>query len=226
VFEAQEGAEDQKAQALGYLCENYWYPLYSYARRSGSSTHDAEDLTQGFFARFFGGQFELIDFEKREGKLRSYLLTAFKNFITNDHRHHSAQKRGGGIRPISLDAEAAENNYRNEPVEDETPESLFERRWAMSVMETAFERLEKDYRAAGKLEVYTTLKEVLAMPDRMISFAEIGAPLGMTAGNARVAAYRMRQKLKVLIRREIEYTVETEAEAEEELRHLRATLAR
>ena len=96
----------------------------------------------------------------------------------------------------------------------------------MSIMGAAFERMEKDYGAAGKHEVYTTLKDVLAMPDRMISFAEIGAPIGMTAGTARVAAFRMRQKLKALIRKEIEYTVGTEAEAEEELLHLRSVLAR
>jgi len=225
VFEAQAGEAAEKGQARDYLCKNYWYPIYAYARRCGIDSHDAEDLTQGFFARFFGNQFDKIEFEKRPGRLRSYLLKAFKNFIYNDHRRNTAQKRGGELRPLSLDAEAAENDYRNEPHVDETPESLFERRWALSVMEAAFEKLEADYIASGKLEVFKTLKDVLAMPDRLISFAEIGEPIGMSAGTARVGAFRMRQKLKVLIRKEIEYTVDTTEEADEELRHLRSILA-
>ena len=170
----------------------------------GSTLRTLEDLTQGFFARFFSDQFDQIEFEKRPGKLRSYMLKAFKNFILNDHRKNSAQKRGGGVRPLSLDGEDAERNYRNEPRVDETPESLYERRWALRVMEAAFERLEEDYVSSGKQEVFATLKDVLAMPDRMISFAEIGEPIGMSGGTARVAAFRMRKKLKVLIRKEIE----------------------
>jgi len=224
--DAQRGDEGKRRQALDYLCGNYWHPVYAYARRRGITAEDAEDLTQSFFAQFFCEQFERIDFDKRLGKLRSYLLTSFKNFIRNEHRHQSALKRGGGQRPLSLEGELAEAWYGDEPHDDETPETLFERRWALRVMEAAFEKLEQTYAADGKSEVYRALKNALAMPSRTISFAEIGRPLGMSGGTARVAAYRMRQKLKDLIRKEIGYTVGSEDDVEDELRHLRATLAK
>jgi len=229
VFEAQRDDAPGSRAALAQLCKTYWYPLYAYARRFGKSHEDAEDLTQSLFARVFNPE-SFAKFEAREwrGKLRSYLLTSMKNLITGEWRKDQTAKRGGGVVPISLDAEHGDYdaNYQAEPHSDETPEVVFERNWAITQLDTAFKRLRAECESSGKLANFEALKDILGSPGERVNFTEIGERLGMTEGNARVTAHRLRGRLRDLLREVISDTVSTDSEVEEELVHIRAVLTR
>jgi RNA polymerase sigma-70 factor (ECF subfamily) len=220
------GQEDstQAMAALEQLCRTYWYPLYAYVRRRGCTEHDAQDLIQGFFAILL----------KREGlhkvvpgraKFRSYLLTALNHFLIDEHDRQHAQKRGGGQPVVSLDAQEAEQCYRLEPHDTETPEKLFERRWAVTVTESALARLEREYRAAGKPELFEDLYDFLVASDRGRPYAEVAASVGQTEDALKKAVQRLRQRYQELVRDEIAQTVSTASEIEEELRFLRSVLS-
>ena len=229
VFEAQRETEPGSQAALAQLCQTYWYPLYAYARRSGKSHEDAEDLTQGLFGRVFNPEaFAKFDAREWRGKLRSYLLTAMKNQIAGEWRKGRRQKRGGGEIPVSLDAEPDDYdaNYRAEPHSDETPEVLFERNWAITQLDSAFKRLRAECETNGKLANFEALKDILGNPGERVNFAEIGERLGMSEGNARVTAHRLRGRLRDLLREVISDTVSSDEEVEEELAHIRSVLTR
>ena len=205
--------------ALAHLCKSYWYPLYAYARRRGCSPHDAQDLTQDFFARLLAGKW-VAEADRQRGRFRSFLLTAMKHFMANEWHKAQAQKRGGGQPILSLDDDTAEHRYRLEPAETATPESLFERGWALTLLEGVLARLEEEYRVDGKQAWMEAMRPALTTDRGDLDYADLAHKLGMTETAARVAVHRLRQRYRQLIRAEVASTVASPEEVEAEMRHL------
>lgn len=208
----------QATEALEKLCRAYWYPLYAYVRRPGYHPHDAQDLTQEFFSRLLAGK-ELESVDRSKGKFRSFLLTAMKNLLTNEWKRAHCQKRGGGSAHFSLDAVAAEDRYQLDPVDEKTPEDIFERRWAETVVDAVTRRLGEEFAASGFAGRFEELKTFLLAEQEPASYAEIARRLKMSEGAVRTAIYRMRQRYGELFRAEIAQTVTSLPEMEEEIRH-------
>lgn len=218
VLAAQQ--ESPRAEeALETLCRAYWKPLYAFVRRQGLNEDDARDLTQGFFALLLERR-DLDAVRKEKGRFRSYLLTALKNFMTDEWRRAMAIKRGQGQKPIPLDQMSAEERVEMEPANRVTPELIYERRWASTVLERVLGRLKEEYRAAGNAEVFDALKELLPDEPGAHSQADIAKQLGMTGNAVRQAFYRFRQRYQSLLREEIAHTVASPNEVEDELRYL------
>lgn len=217
VLGAQEGDDDSRKRALSELCEIYWYPLYAYVRRKGLTPSDAEDTTQGFFCELLEKDRVQL-FSEEKGKLRAYLLSSIKNYLRDQAKMSRAAKRGGDQVILSLDVELAERRYSYEPTDFDTPEKLFELRWALTVLERVFERVEEDYDRLGKSEVYEALKGLLA-GDRDISFRDIGRRTGVSEGAARVTLHRMRKLYRRYLEEEIADTVSEEESIESEIEH-------
>lgn len=209
--------------AIGQLCETYWYPLYAYARRRGYSADDAADLTQSFFSRLLDER-DLQAADPQRGRFRSFLLTVFKRFIARQVQRQKAQKRGGGCAIISLDLSAGEDRYRIEPLDRLTAEQLFERRWAMTVLEVALSRLRTEYRERGQEEFFRAARPWLSGDGVSQSYDTVAAKLGTTAGALRVAVHRMRQRCRELLRNEVAGTLEDSAVIDDEILRLRKSL--
>jgi RNA polymerase sigma factor (sigma-70 family) len=209
--------------ALAQLCQSYWYPLYAYARRRGNAAADAEDLTQGFFARLLELN-SLADVRREKGKFRSFLLASFNHYLSDAWDRARAQKRGHG-RIISLDASLAEERFAREPADALTPEKLFERKWAMTLLESVVLKLQGEYESADKGALFTALKFGIAGEQREVSYAELSSQLGLSAPALRVTIHRLRRRYRQLLRDEIARTVASEAEVDGEIRHLFAALA-
>jgi RNA polymerase sigma factor (sigma-70 family) len=219
VLAAGHGDTTRADDALAHLCQTYWYPLYAYARRRGCSPPDAQDLTQEFFARLLKGNW-LADADRQRGRFRSFLLSAMKHFMANEWNKAQAQKRGSGQPLLSLNDDAAEHRYRLEPVEKATPESLFERGWALTLLEGVLARLEEEYRSEGKHTWMEAMRPALTTDRGAIDYAEMAHKLGVTETAARVAVHRLRQRYRQLIRAEVASTVASPEEAEAEMHHL------
>ena len=226
VLAAGTGSEEQRHEALEALCGSYWYPLYAYVRRRGVNVEGAQDLTQGFFEHLLIARtLERLGGPER-GRLRSYLLMCMQNWVAKQHRDQSRQKRGGG-KVFSLDSLNAEERYQMEPEDGDTPESLYERRWALQVLEGAFERLRKDYEAVGKGELAAALIPLLGRGDKAVPMAELGTQLGVSEGHARVLLHRIRKHFRAALAEVIlEITDGSEKVLMEELAHLQAVLMR
>ncbi|MCI0626377.1 MAG: sigma-70 family RNA polymerase sigma factor [Acidobacteria bacterium] len=219
VLQAGERDSPQSAEALEQLCRIYWYPLYAYVRRRGSKPEDAEDLIQGFFARVLEHRyFALADPDR--GRFRTFLLCSLKNFLANEHERAASLKRGGGVLPLSLSGLDLEGRYVVEPRDPETPESLFERRWALTVVEQALARLRQEYAGSGRADLYDRLKPYVWGEKNAASYAEIGSAVGLSEEAVKKAVQRLRRRFAEALRLEITQTVSTPAELEEELRHL------
>jgi RNA polymerase sigma factor (sigma-70 family) len=216
---ARGGDSPPAADALAELCRTYWYPLYAYIRRRGYETHEAEDLTQDFFTRLLAKDY-LAGVAREKGKFRSFLLVALKHFLANEWDRAQAQKRGGGKAIIALDALTAENRYRLEPADTLTPERLFEQQWALTVLEQTLDRLQAEFVANGKRELFETLKRFLTGDGQPSSYAEVGAELGMSAGAVKVAVHRLRRRYRQLLRDQIAQTVASPDEIDEEIHYL------
>ncbi len=210
--------------ALEQLCQTYWYPIYAFVRRAGNAPHDAQDLTQEFFARLLERN-ALGAADRERGRFRSFLLATLKNFLRDEWDKLRAQKRGGGQAVISLDAGDAESRYALEPVDTLTADRIFERRWAMLLLDRAVERLRAEHEEAGKLGQFEVLKATLTGARESQPYSELAASLGLSEGAVKVAVHRLRQRYREVIRAEIAETVASEAELEEELRHIIAALA-
>lgn len=216
---AETGASPQAEQALAELCRIYWYPLYAYVRRCGHDAHAAEDLTQEFFARLLARNY-LQSAERSKGKFRSFLLACLKHFLADDWDRSRARKRGGGQTPISLDAEHAETRYRRELTDDLTPDKLFDRQWALTLLDHVLGRLREEFEADGKTKQFDDLKVFLTAGKGAISYEEAGRKLGASEGAAKVAVHRMRKRYRELLRHEIAQTVIDPRQIEEEIRAL------
>lgn len=211
-------------EALAVLCERYWCPLYSFVRRRGFNQDEAQDLTQEFFVHLLERDaLQLADRER--GRFRSFLLASLQNFIHSFWRREKAKKRGGDRVRLSLDFESAETMYRHEPEDLLSPERIFERRWAMTVLANAVARLREEHATAGKLALFETLKAFLGGAGETSGYRDAGRQLAMNEGAVKVAVYRLRRRCRELLRTEIAQTVTTTDEIDEELRELFAILS-
>jgi DNA-directed RNA polymerase specialized sigma24 family protein len=220
------GGNDSPAcrEALENLCRIYWYPLYAYLRRRGYTEHDAQDLTQGFFAHLLKRD-SLQRVAREKGRFRSFLLASLNYFLADERDRASAQKRGGGREVLSLDARQAEERYRLEPVDERSPEKIFERRWAMTLLDQVLARLTQEFFNAGNRELFDRLQPFLIEGSGAKTFAQAAREAGMTEEAMKKAAQRMRRRYHQIFRDEIAQTVATPGEVEEELRHLCAVLS-
>jgi len=222
VLEAQ-GESPAAQEALEKLCRTYWRPIFAFQRRQGIPPEEAEDITQGFFTELLERR-SLDAVRKEKGRLRSFLLGGLKYFLANEERRAMAIKRGKGQRLISLDELRAEEQIEMEPANPVTAEMIYERRWALTVLERVLSRLKDEYVAADNAALFDSLKQLLPDEPGAPSQAEIAAKLGMTENAVRQAFYRFRQRYQVLLREEIANTVATPGDIEDELRHLIAVL--
>ena len=224
VLVAGRGDSRQATVALEELCRAYWYPLYAYVRRQGHSREDAEDLTQGFFARLLEKNY-LEGITADKGKFRAFLLIAIKRFMANEWDRANRQKRGGGERPLSLDWEDADSRYQINPADQLSPDKLYDRAWAMTALEKVIIRLRDENTADGKAAHYDRLKPFLMVGSNDIPYAAAGAALGLSEGAVRVAVHRMRRRYRELLREEITQTLSDPAQADEEMQALFSALA-
>ena len=223
VMAAGKGDSAQGADALEGLCRTYWYPLYAFVRRQGYGAHDAEDLTQEFFARFLAKEY----FGRADpalGRFRNFLLACLKHFLSEQRRQAGRLKRGGGQTVISWDSQTAEERYQSEPADPITPEKVYDRRWALTLLEQALARLGEELSAAGKHEVFAQLKDSLWGEGGGAGYAEVAARLGLTEGALKVTVHRLRQRYRAVLREEVANTVATVHEIDEELRYLVAVI--
>ena len=225
VLAAKEGDSSEVAGALEKLCRTYWPPLYAYIRRDGWDKTEAQDLTQEFFARLLARDY-LQQLRHQEGKFRSFLLAYLKNFLSEQRRRAGAQKRGGDCVFVSLDAPAGDEGYLLEPVDELTPDQVFERRWAQAILQTALDRLRGEFTGRGQAALFERLQDYQPRETGGQSYAQLGDDLGMTEAAVKSAVQRMRQRHRELLREEIAQTVTRPEEIEEELRHFRAVLGR
>jgi RNA polymerase sigma factor (sigma-70 family) len=222
VLTAGQCHTPRSAEALEKLCRKYWYPLYAYVRRRGEDSHTAEDLTQEFLARFLAGN-HVAKASPDKGRFRFYLLTALRHFLAEARDYDRRLKRGGGQRVLSLDEPIGEERYRLEPQDDATPERLFDRRWALAVLEQVLKQLGREYQAAGKGPLFHQIKGFLTDEDSA-AYPRIARDLEMSEGALRVAVHRLRRRYGELLRQEIAHTVASPEEVPEEMRHLREVL--
>jgi len=223
VLAAQDKSSPDSAAALEMLCRAYWYPLYAYVRGSGRSPHDAQDLTQEFFARLLAHDWLRVVLPEK-GRFRTFLLVTLKRFMTNEWHREMAQKRGTGNLPISLDAAAAEHRFAAEP--PLTPDELYERRWAMTLLDESLERLQREFTSAGRAKDFNVLKEWLTADRGSIPYGQIATALGSTEGAARVAVHRLRKQFRQMFRQTIAETVDAAGDVDVEMRYLVAVLSR
>jgi RNA polymerase sigma-70 factor (ECF subfamily) len=223
VLQATDPDSPEAHDALERLCTSYWYPLYACVRRHGNNPEDARDLTQEFFARLLAKN-SLRHADPQRGRFRTFLQTALTNFLATEWAKGMTQKRGGGQPLLSLDATEAEERYVAEPADTLTPARLFDKQWAATVLEFAVRNLAHEYAVAGKSELFEALKNYI-WGDSTVSYAEIGAAHGLSEGAVKVAAHRMRERYRELLRLEVGRTVETPEQAEEELRDLIAIIS-
>lgn len=224
VLSAREQSP-QTAAALEALCRTYWPPLYTYIRRRGHDTHSAQDLTQAFIAHLLAKDF-LEEVSRDKGKFRSFLLASLNNFLVNEHEWAGAQKRGGGVAFVPLDANDTEEWLRAEPATTETAEHIFERRWALTLLERAFAKVRGEFESAGKLAQFERLKTYLEGDVGRGDYKGAARELHMSAGAVAVAVHRLRQRYREVLRREIADTVGTPEQVDDELRNLQTVLGR
>jgi len=223
VLAAGQDDTSRARDALERLCRTYWFPLYAYVRRHGYSPADAEDLTQGFFERLLRLD-SLSGVRREKGRFRSFLLGAMNHFLRDEWARASAQRRDAQ-RTISLDAASAETRYQSEQATDMSPGRLFDRQWAMTVLETTLQRLREQYATSGRDKLFLALRFVIAGEAKEESYARLAADLGMTEDALRVAIHRLRRRYREMLRAEIAGTVAEESEIAEELNYLRQVLA-
>jgi RNA polymerase sigma factor (sigma-70 family) len=219
VLAAGNSQSPSAAEALEILCRTYWYPLYAFVRRQGHSPHDTEDLLQGFFARFLEKHY-LRDVDRAKGRFRSFLLAALKHFLANEWDKAKAVKRGGRVDFLSLEGEAAESRYYEEPASELTPEKLYEQRWAYELLERVMERVQHEFDASGQSSLFEALKVFLLGESQGVSYADVATPQGLSEGALKKRVQRMRQRYQRLLREEIAHTVARPEEVEDEIRYL------
>ncbi len=219
------GAADSETSraALETLCGDYWYPLYAFSRHRGMPDEDARDLVQGFLAQLLEKR-DLGGADPERGRFRSYLLGAMKHFLSHERERAGARKRGGDVEILPLDFGDAADRYAREPLERMTPERLFERQWAVLLLERAVQRLAREYAARGQEELFEGLAPFLTGDEGGDSRSELGRNLGLSRGAVDVAVHRLRKRYRAAVRREISDTVDGPEQVDEELRALRAAL--
>jgi RNA polymerase sigma-70 factor (ECF subfamily) len=224
VAEAGGRDEARAREALTRLCDGYWYPLYAFVRRRGHDADEAMDIVQGYFARLLE-KGVLAAADPGRGRFRSFLMADCSHYMSHHRAHRAAQKRGGGRRAVSIDARDAEGRFLAEPADDETPERLFARAWAMTLLERVVNLLREEYEAAGRASAFDRLKPMLVDGGGDVPYAQIAAELGTTEAAIQAAVYRLRRRYAGLLREQIAATVADPGDVEEEIRDLFAALA-
>lgn len=224
VLAARQRNSPESTVALEAICRAYWYPLYAYARRCGQSPHDAQDLTQDFFCRLLEKNW-LDSAEREKGKLRTFLIVALKNFMHKQWRRASAQRRGGGQEHAPFDTAFAETRYAADS-DSLGPDEIFDRQWALTLLELTVTRLRTEFTLAGKPGDFDALKNCLMAGRGAIDYAAVATRLGVNEGAARVAVHRLRRRFREVYREEISQTLAEGADLETELRYLASALAR
>jgi RNA polymerase sigma-70 factor (ECF subfamily) len=225
VAQARDGSAPEARQALTELCQAYWYPMYAYLRRRGHSPDEAEDLTQGFFADLLARD-SLKGVDPSKGKFRSFLLASLEHFLSNRRDWDRRLKRGGKISHLSLDFRDAESCYLREPAHEETPERLFERRWALTLLAHVLDRLANEVDGENKGPLFERLKPTLMGEDDTASYAQIGTELGMTTGAVKVAVHRLRKRFRAMLQDEIARTIADPGDYQQEINELFLVLSR
>jgi RNA polymerase sigma-70 factor (ECF subfamily) len=224
VVQAANGTTGEGQAALAELCRTYWYPLYDFARRRGHSEEDAKDLTQGFFARLLAEK-ALAQADATRGRFRTFLLAVFDHHRAREFARATRQKRGGGSELLSLDAlDSAEMRHQAEPVTTDSPEKIFDRKWALRLLEQTMAAVEHEYAAADRAALFDALKVVLWGGRGEVRYGVVAEQLGMTEGAIKVAVHRLRQRFREQLRCEVTKTLLRPEDAEDELRHLFAAL--
>jgi RNA polymerase sigma-70 factor (ECF subfamily) len=224
ILAAGKAGDDGAREALARLCETYWYPLYAHARRKGNPPEVAEDLTQGFFAELLEkGWVGAAD--PQRGRFRTFLLTAFRRHLSRARDRDGAKKRGGDRRRLSLDFEDGERRYSLEPVHDLTAERVFDRRWALTLLDRVLGLLRERMEECGRERQFAALRPFLPGGGEGRPYAEIAGELGLTEGAVKVAVHRLRARYRDLLRAEIGETVEDPGRVDDEIRDLMAALA-
>jgi RNA polymerase sigma-70 factor (ECF subfamily) len=223
VLAAGAPGSPQAGEALARLCAAYWYPVFAFVRRQGHSLEDAQDLTQGFFARLIE-KGDLADADRSRGRFRAFLLTACRHFLANEWDREQAQKRGGGRTALTIDAAAAEGRYQRALSHAQTPERLYERQWCLTLLAAVLDDLRDEYGASGKGRVFDRLKGFLTDAETDETHADAAADLGISAAAVKVAVHRLRKRYRDVLRRRVADTVSSEQEVEDEIGHLFTTL--
>jgi RNA polymerase sigma-70 factor (ECF subfamily) len=206
-------------QALETLCQTYWFPLYAYLRRHGCNSHQAQDYTQAFFTTILDkGGLSLAD--PKRGKFRSFLLASLKHFLSNERARNRAKKRGGGKKALSLDFKNAESQYALEPRDELSPEKLFERSWALTILDRTMARLRAEAVSTNKQKLFERLKPYLTAGKGSAPYRDVAEDLGITEGAVRTAVHRLRKRYRELLRDEIAQTVTSDDQIDEEIRDL------
>jgi RNA polymerase sigma-70 factor (ECF subfamily) len=224
VLAAGRGLAPQASLALEELCRTYWYPLYVYVRRKTTSREDAEDLTQSFFARFLEKNY-LENLSSEKGRFRAFLLASLKHFLANEWDRANRQKRGGGVPHLSLDWQGAETRYQIDPPDHLSPDKLYDRAWAMTLLDRVIARLRTEHVEDGKTGLFDVLKPFLMADKSTIPYAEAAASLGMAEPAVRVAVHRMRKRYRELLREEIAHTLSDPSQADQEIAALFSAFA-
>jgi len=219
---AHEPTEDCQ-DALETLGRVYWYPLYAFARRVGQAPEDAADLTQKFFARLLDKDF-LQSVDREKGRFRTFLLVVFKRFLSNEHQRQKTMRRGGHLNRLPIDVEIGERRYGYEPTDHWTAEALFERRWALTLLEQVVQQLQADYEHKGNLPLFECCKPFLTGNSGGSPYADVARQLGMTESAVRVAVHRMRDRYRELLKHEVAQTLGDASAIDDELQRLKAAV--
>jgi RNA polymerase sigma factor (sigma-70 family) len=219
VIAAGRRSTPQSEKALAELCGNYWYPLYAYVRRRGHSREDAEDLTQSFFARFLERNY-LGGLRSEKGRFRAFLLASLKNFLANEWRKSRRQKRGGPIPLLSLDWQDADSRYQIDPADNVSPDRIYDREWALALLERVITRLRDECAAADKAQLFDQLKPFLTADKSAVPYPQVAANLRMAEGAVRVSVHRLRRRYRELLRDEISQTLSDPAQLADEMQAL------
>lgn len=225
VLSAGSADTTQAHAALEHLCRTYWYPIYHFVRRQGHSTHDAQDLTQAFFARLLEKNW-LAAADQSRGRFRSFLLLVLKRFLAGEWHRANAKKRAGDRLCLPLQLDTAETRYLREPADTTTPEQAFEKQWALTLLETVLTQLRQDYERDGKGELFAAIKPCLTGSRESQPYAELAGKLDLSEGAVRVAVHRLRERYRERIKAEIASTVAVPEDVDREMRHLFRVLTR
>jgi RNA polymerase sigma factor (sigma-70 family) len=219
VLAAGDRATPQSARALEELCRTYWFPLYAYVRRRGHTHEDAEDLTQGFFARFLSRNY-LEGLSSERGRFRAFLLASIKHFLANEWKSAHRQKRGGNTPPLSLDLQNADSRYQILAPNDLTPDKIYDREWALALLERVIGRLRDESAAASQDRLFDKLKPFLTVDKSAVPYAQAATELDIPENTLRVTVHRLRRRYRDLLRDEISHTLSDPSHVDEEMRAL------
>lgn len=225
VCAAADSRHPDHEAALAELCSAYWYPVYAFVRLRGLDPDGAQDLTQGFFAQLLEKR-TLKAADKKRGRFRSFVLAALKFYLSHERERAAAQKRGGGRTPLAIDTDTAEGQYRLEPVDRHTPETLFERRWALLLLEKALARLREELKGSARSDRSLRLAEYLTGGSSAPGYRQVAEELGMSEAAVKVAVHRLRGRFRGILRDEVAQTVNDPDKVDDELSHLFTALER